>query len=206
MSMSREEMEAAYDRLAPGAARWASRYSSRLAPRLQMGDDYAQEARIAVWMAVVGYDPGRGAQLSTYAHMKARSAVADARRKWDPRPRYLQEAARAHFDAGATVPGGWELPLSLDDLVGTAEDRVRFADTMQAEEEDPHEQVERRGYDEYLWRLVTALPPRERALLFQYYVEGKSLKEIGMLLGCSQSRASQIHTRALGRLRKLLAE
>lgn len=51
---------------------------------------------------------------------------------------------------------------------------------------------------------ISELPDTERIVLTLYYLEGLRLKEIGSLLGVSESRVSQIKARAVGRMRSLL--
>jgi RNA polymerase sigma factor for flagellar operon FliA len=53
---------------------------------------------------------------------------------------------------------------------------------------------------------TVALTPRQRDVLRMHYDEGRTLREIGERLGVTESRVSQIHSEAVGRLRALLAE
>jgi RNA polymerase sigma factor for flagellar operon FliA len=55
-----------------------------------------------------------------------------------------------------------------------------------------------------LARSISALPDRERTVLTLYYYEGLNLSEIGDILGVTESRACQIHTKAVGHLRQRL--
>lgn len=66
---------------------------------------------------------------------------------------------------------------------------------------DPLAQVERRERVEALAQAIDALPERERLVIALYYYEELTLKEIGAVLGVSESRVCQLHTRALLRLR-----
>jgi RNA polymerase sigma factor for flagellar operon FliA len=53
---------------------------------------------------------------------------------------------------------------------------------------------------------IDALPPREKILMGLYYEEELNLKEIGAVLGVSESRVSQLHTQAVARMRATLKE
>jgi RNA polymerase sigma factor for flagellar operon FliA len=53
---------------------------------------------------------------------------------------------------------------------------------------------------------IEALPPREKLLMGLYYEEELNLKEIGAVMGVSESRVSQLHTQAVARLRTYLRE
>jgi RNA polymerase sigma factor for flagellar operon FliA len=53
---------------------------------------------------------------------------------------------------------------------------------------------------------IDALPPREKILMGLYYEEELNLKEIGAVMGVSESRVSQLHTQAVARLRATLRE
>ena len=52
---------------------------------------------------------------------------------------------------------------------------------------------------------AATLPAREREIITLYYEEGQSLREIGVHLGVSESRVSQLHSRSIQRLRATLA-
>lgn len=64
--------------------------------------------------------------------------------------------------------------------------------------------ADRKEFNHFLEQAVHDLPEQERRVLFLYYYEEMMLKEIGKLLGVSESRVSQIHTKALFKLRNRL--
>jgi RNA polymerase sigma factor for flagellar operon FliA len=74
----------------------------------------------------------------------------------------------------------------------------------QSTAEDPHSRVEREERIEALAEAIDALPERERLVIALYYYEELTLKEIGAVMGVSESRVCQLHTRALLRLRARL--
>lgn len=71
---------------------------------------------------------------------------------------------------------------------------------------DPFESLENEEAKELLVKAVQELPEKERKVVILYYYSGLTLKEIGELLGVSESRASQIHSKAISMLRSMLKE
>ncbi|BAS27521.1 RNA polymerase sigma factor WhiG [Limnochorda pilosa] len=71
--------------------------------------------------------------------------------------------------------------------------------------EDPEERIANREMKAELVEALDRLPERERLVITLYYYEGLTLKEIGRVLGVSESRISQIHTKAVVRLRAHLS-
>lgn len=97
---------------------------------------------------------------------------------------------------------------SLDELwqVGGAdEDSVRLLDLVRDASEDPSELVENEDIKRLLACAIDSLPDRERLVIALYYYEGLTLREIGATLEVSESRVSQIHTKAILRLRSRLS-
>lgn len=94
---------------------------------------------------------------------------------------------------------------SLDELWmvhSNEDDSVRVLDLVKNKEsEDPLHQVEIEEVKETLANAIESLPERERMVIALYYYEGLTLKEIGEIMEISESRVSQIHTKAIFRLR-----
>jgi RNA polymerase sigma factor for flagellar operon FliA len=94
--------------------------------------------------------------------------------------------------------------LSLDDFVGNPEGEktTRIIDLVCSKHEtSPSASIEKEEMKEILARAIMNLPPKERTVVALYYYEEMTLKEIGRTLGVSESRVSQIHTKAMLRLR-----
>lgn len=66
---------------------------------------------------------------------------------------------------------------------------------------DPSQSLEFQDLKETLANAIKKLPERERLVITLYYFEGLILKEIGKIMGVSESRVSQLHTKAILRLR-----
>jgi RNA polymerase sigma factor for flagellar operon FliA len=94
---------------------------------------------------------------------------------------------------------------SLDELWlvhSNDDDSVRMMDLVPNQEsEDPLFQVEMDEMKSTLAGAIDSLPERERMVIALYYYEGLTLKEIGEIMEISESRVSQIHTKAVFRLR-----
>lgn len=94
--------------------------------------------------------------------------------------------------------------ISLDDFVGNqdGEKTTRIIDLVSARNGDsPSTQIEVEEMRDTLAKAILNLPDKERTVLALYYYEDMTLKEIGRTLGVSESRISQIHTKAMLRLR-----
>ncbi len=199
---------------------------ARLPDSVQV-DDLIQAGMLGLLEAARRYDPGQGASFTTFAERRIRGAMLDEIRKGDWVPRSLHRKAREVSGAIREVEletgrearprevaerlgiGVGEYQDILGDLRGQ---KLLSIDMIGAEDEDgaeqlvspdaqPAEVVQRQ---EALGRLVDAidgLPERERLVLSLYYDENLNLKEIGAVLGVSESRVSQIHGQALLRLR-----
>ncbi len=97
--------------------------------------------------------------------------------------------------------------LSLDEHCSSDDGNGsnRIHDTIQdLSHVDPIATLEVQKMRKVLDQSLDHLPERERLVLILYYYEEMTLKEIGAILGVSESRVSQIHTKAIGRLRTRL--
>ena len=98
---------------------------------------------------------------------------------------------------------------SLDEywLSRTVDDEsVRVLDLIEnVESADPEKQVEIMELKSELAKAIDALAEREKMVITLYYYEGLTLKEIGEIMSISESRVSQIHTKAIFRLQGRLA-
>lgn len=97
--------------------------------------------------------------------------------------------------------------ISLDDVwhVGSDDDEIQIGDTIAGSERDhPNYKIERQEVKNTLIDAIKQLPPREKEVIALYYYEELTLKEIGLVLGVTESRVSQLHSKAIFRLKAKL--
>src|SRR5690606_22372521 len=93
--------------------------------------------------------------------------------------------------------------FSFDDITSTDDSVI---DRVAGELPGPAEGLQEESFKEHLAVAIEALPEREKLVLALYYDEELNLKEIGEVLGVSESRVSQIHSQAALRLRARLVD
>jgi RNA polymerase sigma factor for flagellar operon FliA len=140
----------------------------------------------------------RGPAFDWYARIRIRGAVVDELRAQDwltRRARTRMARAQARGEAGGVAVVGF------DDLPESQ--AQSFVDESA---KTPHEQVEQRMNRAALERAVSTLPEREANIVAWHYFEGIPFKTIASRLGVSEPRVSQLHARAMERLRTALAQ
>lgn len=224
------DVHALVEQYAPLVKRIAQHLMARFPASVQM-DDLIQAGVIGLLEAARNYNGNKGASFETYAGIRIRGSMIDDVRKGDWAPRSVHRNARRIAQAIRSVEArlgrvaqdveiAEELGLSLDDyyaqLKDSASSRLHSLDEM-VEREDSHEEpVDASGatpaqdmQEATLKQAVIAeisnLPEREKLVLSLYYDDEFNLKEIGEVLGVSESRVSQIHSQAMLRLRSRLS-
>ncbi|MCC5793123.1 MAG: RNA polymerase sigma factor FliA [Chromatiales bacterium] len=227
----RDSPETLVEQHAPLVKRIAWHLRGRLPAETDM-DDLVQVGLIALLEAARSYSPDRGASFETYAGIRIRGAMLDEVRRanWVPRSVYRQQRAlstaiQAVEDRQGTPASSQEIAeelgvsldeyfriaaqvatqrmLSLDD--GGDEDNPRSGSLPGNDEDDPFSELESREREAALATALAGLPEREALLMSLYYTEELNLREIGEVMGFSESRACQLHAQALARLRARLA-
>jgi RNA polymerase sigma factor for flagellar operon FliA len=99
--------------------------------------------------------------------------------------------------------------LALDELLSVGTDRgeqVSLLDTLADRGVDPTTGLEGQETRGLLAAAINSLSEREKIVVTLYYFEGLTLAEIGDILGVTESRVCQIHTKAVGQLRLQFVE
>ena len=218
-------------RYAPLVKRIAYHLMTRLPPSVQ-ADDLIQAGMIGLIEAARNYDASQGASFETYAGIRIRGAMLDEIRKSDWTPRSLHRKVRQVTEAirsierdegrdarDVEVARRMGIPLdeyhqilqdasghkvfSLEDLP-VGEDSV--AEGLSGPIKGPLESIEMEKFREALAEAIGTLPERERLVMSLYYDEELNLREIGAVLGVSESRVCQIHGQAMMRLKSRMAD
>ena len=216
---------------APLVKRIAYHLMSRLPPSVQ-ADDLIQAGMIGLLEASRNYDATQGASFETYAGIRIRGAMLDEIRKNDWAPRSVHRKARKVAEAVRTIENikgrdardsevAEVLEISLDEyhqmlqdasgyLVMSFEDMGVDDEAVASQFADKNsgilEGLQRDDFKKSLSEAVSGLPERERLVMALYYDEELNLREIGAVLGVSESRVSQIHSQALIRLQARLSQ
>lgn len=196
-------------------------------------DDLVQAGMIGLLEAAKRFDPSKGASFETYAGIRIRGAIIDEVRRgdWTPRSvhrnsRRVTEAIRAvEFKTGrdasdAEVAAVLEISVadyhallqdsldsrlfSIDELSYDDEDSVGLQ--LEGKDPGPDQLIQSEAFQQALASAIESLPEREKLVMALYYDEELNLKEIGSVLGVSESRVSQIHSQAAMRLRARLRD
>jgi len=209
--------------------RIAHHLMARLPDSVQV-DDLLQAGMIGLLEAASKYDGSMGASFETYAGIRIRGAMLDEVRRGDWIPRSVHRNSRAISEAtrkveattgrealGTEVAG--EMGISLEAFHAMLSDArgARLFSIEELTEDNPDaidvaedNPIEGRHIEQvFKRRLVEAiesLPEREKLVLSLYYDEELNLKEIGSVLGVSESRVCQIMGSATTRLRARVAD
>ena len=171
--------------------------------------------------ALEKFDPGRGNKFETYAIPRIKGAKAreiekaysDLESIHKRGPTEKEVAARL----GVTLRELHEVinqisfvqVLQLDEILSVGSDRgeqVSLLDTLADRGTDPTTALEGEETRGLLAAAINSLSEREKIVVTLYYFEGLTLAEIGDILGVTESRVCQIHTKAVGQLRLQLVE
>ena len=186
--------------------------------------------------AIEKYDPSKKVKLSTYAEIRIRGHILDALRKLDWVPRNIRQKAKEIERAILEVEqklGREATSKEIADHLGISEDEYRryaekIANSMlismdvsvnsddekgtklwqilSVNDDTPDKYVEEKELKEILSNIISKLSEKERLVITLYYYEGLPMKKIAEIMDLTESRISQIHTKTMIKLRKLIED
>ncbi len=182
-------------RYAPLVKKIAGGFQRKL-PRNVLREDLIAAGMGGLWDAVRRHPDGPSESFEWYVRTRVRGAILDELRAQD----WLPRRARANAEA-ASGTDSYAPPPAV----------VRFDDVSEweqnkalAEDSDIEATIAANSLQEQLVKTVARLPARECHIVSQHYFRGVKFKDLGAELGISEPRVSQLHARAIRRL-KLLA-
>ncbi|MBQ4522711.1 MAG: FliA/WhiG family RNA polymerase sigma factor [Lachnospiraceae bacterium] len=182
--------------------------------------------------AIDKFDYEKGIKFETYASLRIRGSILDQIRKMDWIPRSVRQkqkkidSAMSSLEAKLNRPATEEelagfLELSVDELLQWLEQtnisnvasleefveqgaEIGIDDSRRRKSDMPESAYEEKELKDILIKALDGLTEKERKVVELYYYEELTLKEISMVLEVSESRISQLHTRAIQKLKEKL--
>ncbi|MDR2614056.1 MAG: RNA polymerase sigma factor FliA [Candidatus Accumulibacter sp.] len=191
-------------------------------------DDLVQNGMIGLLDAIDRFETGLGAQFETYAAQRIRGAMLDGLRENDWLPRHLRRDLREIERTIARLEQEFGRPPSEDEIAraqgisladyqkmlqdARGRQLISFEDLAEEDEDflerhfvddagDPSRILEDESLKKQLVQGIERLPEREKLMMALYYEQDLNLREIGAVMGVTESRISQLHSQAVARLR-----
>lgn len=193
-------------------------------------DDLVSYGVFGLIDAIEKYDTGRGVKFDTYAQLRIKGAIIDYLREIDWLPRSVRQKAKelekAYFDlenelgrAATDEEVAAKLNVSVEDFqkkiqhvstysVVSLDDLLEQKRELVNDEDNdtsPGAAIEQDVLRNLLVETINGLPEKENKVITLYYYEELTYKEIGKLLNISESRVSQLHTKAIIRLKSKIS-
>lgn len=212
----------------PLVKRIAYHMLTRLPASVQV-DDLIQAGMIGLLDAISRYEGSYGRQFESYAAQRIRGSILDELREADWLPRSIRKKMRSIETAVSLLEQrngcppseqelAKELNMTLDEYHETLQSArgaqlIYYEDFQQDDEEpfldrlcsdsesDPLNALLDDNFRTQLIAAIDNLPPREKQVMGMHYEQEMNLREIGEVLGVSESRVCQLHTQAIARLR-----
>ncbi|WP_372994039.1 sigma-70 family RNA polymerase sigma factor [Lutispora sp.] len=190
-------------------------------------DDLVSYGMFGLIDAIDKYEFSRGVKFETYAHLRIRGAIIDYLREIDWIPRSVRQKAKELEKAYTEVEmekGSNATDKDIAEKLGITESELQkriqsmtsysvvsldeYLDqhresTIDIYNEDcnPTSRLEAEEFREGLAEAISGLPEKEKKIITLYYFEELTYKEIGSILSISESRVSQLHTKAILKLK-----
>lgn len=198
----------------------AGRMRTRL-PESVDQDDLVSDGVLGLIDAIERFDPDRGLSFQTFAVPRIRGAIIDGLRAMDFVPRSVRDKVRAIQRAQVALEERLGRPPTDDEVardtglpLNHVRDLAKQASTNHANLDDldladelasaTDSTVEEGDVNASLMRVINELSERDQVVIALYYFEGLTLAEIGRVLGVTESRISQVHSKATATLRSKL--
>ena len=187
-------------------------------------DDLVSYGIFGLIDAIDKFDLEKNVKFETYASLRIRGAILDQIRKMDWIPRSVRQRQRKidEMRTGKTASDeelakqlgltdeelcSWQTQLKVTNVVSLNEFEENGSEPMidsahPVRFSQPEEVVEEAELKEKLAESLELLTEKERRVIELYYYEDMTLKEISKILEVSESRISQLHTKALNKMRK----
>ncbi len=199
-------------------------------------EDLISNGYIGLLDAIDKYDPEKEVQFKTYATTRIQGAIFDELRRQDWIPRSQRQKAKeleraiteVEFQKGRSATDeeiaeymgisveelqdllneiSWTTLVPLVDSSSKEEEGYMIAENIPSPESlNPDFIAEREAIKQQIIEAIKKLPDKEKKVIVLYYYEDLTLKEIGEILGVTESRVSQLHTKAIMRLRGRLSK
>jgi RNA polymerase sigma factor for flagellar operon FliA len=172
----------------------------RRLPRNVLRDDLIAAGMSGLWDAIRRQDGQCNDSFEWYVRVRIRGAILDELRAQDWLPRRARAAISEAQQTGGTSIAP-PLVVRLDDVTEWEQGRALGS----AESSSSESAVHQKFVGEALAKAVDQLPERERHIVSMHYFKGVKFKDLGTQLGVSEPRISQLHSRAMRRLRTLIS-
>ncbi|AGT31561.1 RNA polymerase sigma factor SigD [Geobacillus genomosp. 3] len=227
----RHAAEELVQRYMPLVSYHVQRFSATL-PSSVPREELVSFGLVGLYDALKKFDPSRDLKFDTYASFRIRGAILDGLRQEDWLPRSVRDKAKKIEDATERLEQRYMRSVTakeVADELGMSEEEVQAAvnetffsnwlplGQAAGEEDDeplairddraalPEEQVVKQDMIEKLAEGIGQLNEKEQLVISLFYKEELTFTEIGNILRLSTSRISQIHAKALWKLRRFFA-
>lgn len=184
--------------------------------------------------AIDKFDLTKNVKFETYASLRIRGSILDQIRKMDWVPRTLRQRQKQMDSAAAKIEAkegrpatdaeiakelniqeeeysGWKSEIQLANMISLDDYLEQSGDTNiepsgSSRFEQPEKAIEKEELKQMLAEAIKTLTEKECSVITLYYYEDLTLKEISQILGVSESRVSQLHSKALQKMRGKLGD